>query len=318
MKTYNTTTHMPTMEHSKMPKSFDWSTLNAIRQQGGITECSVVYYALPLGCDVNKTPPDEWQCKMTVCTNGYPQTLIVQANGNTKDQTLIVQANGNTKDQAKFEASYEMIDRLRAEERSLPFLAGCKAWQEGRHHGGAHRWVVGDEYPHDEDRTREFKANQMDGKIGWKELTAKNVSAFLNSEGGSLFFGINDDGIITGVAADRAKRDKVRLDFDNMMKAFQPVVAPQLYSFEMHLAHNPADPDKEMYVVQIRVHPGAQTDVYFTGGSSSQAFRRHDGSTYAMDATLIKERHTKSLRDENERLRSAIGDMMAIGNGISK
>jgi len=297
----NNTTHMPTMEPSKMTKSFDWSTLHELSQQGVITKFTTVYCALPLGCDVEKTPPDAWQCTVTVCANGF---------------ILIETANGDTKAQARSEASYELIDRLRAEEGTLPCLAECKAWQKGRHHGGAPRWVVGDEYPHDEDRTREFKENRMDSKL-WKELTAKNVSAFLNSEGGSLFFGINDDGIITGVAADRAKRDKVKLEFDCMMQAFQPSVDPRLYSFEMHLAHNPADPDKEMCVVQIRVHPGAQTDVYFTGGSSSQAFVRRDGSTHAMDATLIKECHTKRLREENGRLRRAIAGMMAIGNDVS-
>jgi len=287
------------MQHSKVPKSFDWNILHQMRQQGVITQVTDMYCALAF--DRDKALPEAWQCTITVQVDAQVEPLTETASGDTKDQ-------------AKYEASYRMIDNLRAKEKTLAVLAECKAWKEGRDHGGAHRWVVGDEYPHDEDRIREFKVNQMDNN-SWKDLTSKNVSAFLNSEGGSLFFGINDDGIITGIEADRAKRDKVKLHFDSIIKAFQPAVDPKFYKFVPHPAHAPEDPEKEMCVVEIQVHSGAEDDIYFTGGSSSQAFIRRDGSTHVMDAVLIKDCHTRRLHKENARLRDAISRMTMIGNG---
>lgn len=55
----------------------------------------------------------------------------------------------------------------------------------------------------------------------------KSVSAFANTDGGSLFYGVNDDGVIVGLENPQADADfisemiKARLDPDRKYNLFQ-------------------------------------------------------------------------------------------------
>ena len=54
-------------------------------------------------------------------------------------------------------------------------------------------FVAGAKYPGNEDRNCEFKQRTF-VLTGLRHLVRRNICAFLNSEGGSLLFGIGDDG----------------------------------------------------------------------------------------------------------------------------
>jgi predicted HTH transcriptional regulator len=60
-------------------------------------------------------------------------------------------------------------------------------------------------YPQDESRTTEFKSltasRQPLARI--IDLTEKYMNAFLNAEGGTIHFGIEDDGMIVGLSLNR-------------------------------------------------------------------------------------------------------------------
>jgi predicted HTH transcriptional regulator len=43
------------------------------------------------------------------------------------------------------------------------------------------------------------------------------VNAFLNSDGGTLYFGIDDDGRVLGVPLNRKQRDHLRLRIDTIV-----------------------------------------------------------------------------------------------------
>src|SRR3989338_5055541 len=59
-------------------------------------------------------------------------------------------------------------------------------------------WTYLSRYPHDESRRFEFKHYLWNTQT-IRNAAVKNVCAFLNSEGGTLFFGIRDDGTILGL-----------------------------------------------------------------------------------------------------------------------
>ena len=75
-----------------------------------------------------------------------------------------------------------------------------------------------------ESSTLEFKStmrkNLKTGKTG-KEIELawlKGVTAFMNSDGGILLIGVNDDGLALGIAADEFENeDKCRLHFKNLI-----------------------------------------------------------------------------------------------------
>ena len=52
----------------------------------------------------------------------------------------------------------------------------------------------------------------------------KTINAFLNHQGGRMFFGITDSGYVKGVKADRAMRDRIRRGIDSIINAMRPQV----------------------------------------------------------------------------------------------
>lgn len=46
------------------------------------------------------------------------------------------------------------------------------------------------------------------------------MNAFLNASGGTIYFGIEDDGIVSGLLLDRGARDDLRLRLDAGVTSF--------------------------------------------------------------------------------------------------
>ena len=109
--------------------------------------------------------------------------------------------------------------------------------------------------PVGESKTLEFKETfAMDIKSGNKEkyletAALKTVAAFLNSDGGDLLVGVDDDGNVTGVNNELEKfykkEDKYLLSFKNQVKskigeAFYPLVDYQLVNIALKKKQNHA------------------------------------------------------------------------------
>lgn len=95
-----------------------------------------------------------------------------------------------------------------------------------------------------------FKTNK--GGIGVKEIIAKTICAFLNSRGGFLFIGIDDDGKAQGLEKDftlsegKKAKDFFQLEFDQTIQHFlgfatRTNISGQFITFE----------GKEIYVVVV-------------------------------------------------------------------
>jgi len=70
--------------------------------------------------------------------------------------------------------------------------------------------------------------------------TKVHANAFLNSDGGTLCFGISDRGNVCGIPLDAASRDKIRVGIDITLKRFYPQVDPLLYSVYFRLVRQSA------------------------------------------------------------------------------
>ncbi|VDI09288.1 Hypothetical predicted protein [Mytilus galloprovincialis] len=84
-----------------------------------------------------------------------------------------------------------------------------------------------------ESRNREFKRGG--GNYAYEHLkkdVGVYVCAFLNSEEeGTLFIGVNDDGIVEGIKCEHWKEDKIRRDFiDSAIKTIKPDMFPKNYT----------------------------------------------------------------------------------------
>lgn len=138
----------------------------------------------------------------------------------------------------------------------------------------------------EEDREHEFKSLQK-AKDPVKTIAEyyaeKYINAFLNTNGGVIFFGIADDGKVQGVELDRRQRDHLRTKISKIINAFQPSVEPELYKLDFV---DVAGKDS-LYVVEVHVTKGT-ANLYMTG--SQNFYLRRDGSNFLMPFDMIRTR----------------------------
>ena len=89
----------------------------------------------------------------------------------------------------------------------------------------------------------------------------KSVSAFANTDGGSLFYGVNDDGMIVGLENPQADADFI----SEMIKArLDPVPEVQLIPIE-HEGHT---------LLEVKVKAGMLTPYYYYQDGTRTAYTR--------------------------------------------
>ena len=105
-----------------------------------------------------------------------------------------------------------------------------------------------------EDRHNEFKMFKNKDPKAISLLVLEYISAFLNSEGGNIYLGINDDSIVQGLEASQKWLDQLMLAIDQDGKTkLNPPLIPQKYRIRILPVHN-----KRSYwlnVVEITVYP---------------------------------------------------------------
>ncbi|XP_069751252.1 schlafen-like protein 1 isoform X2 [Narcine bancroftii] len=131
-----------------------------------------------------------------------------------------------------------------------------------------------------ETRNVEFKR----GGGEYLNVTLKNhvrryVCAFLNSEGGSLFVGVNDDGTVCGVECNHKDEDRVRLLIDSILKGFKPPLFPNSYSITFLPVIRDGDTGMFLKVMRLTVHaPSKEGEVLLYETDQGEVYIRRDGS----------------------------------------
>ena len=96
-----------------------------------------------------------------------------------------------------------------------------------------------------------------------KEVKAwlKSVSVFVNTDGGSLFYGVNDDGVIVGLNNPQADADFI----SEMIKTrLDPALEVQLSSIE-HEGH---------ILIEVKIKAGMLTSYYYYQEGTRTAYTR--------------------------------------------
>lgn len=122
-------------------------------------------------------------------------------------------------------------------------------------------FIKGELLQYEEDDRVEFKgiqtsANPPDAIVRY---ASKYVPAFLNSEGGTLLFGVTDDGRVAGIPLKRAQRDTVRLGIDNLAVVPDP---SHLVKLRFLPVLGGGSGDSELYVVELEIRPGDPHVIY--------------------------------------------------------
>jgi ankyrin repeat protein len=148
-----------------------------------------------------------------------------------------------------------------------------------------------------------------------KDKVATYINAFLNSSGGVLIFGANDDGVIERVPVsgkndksemnlvDRVKlaryaKDDIRKLVDGKARGMDPIVDDDLVTTQFVPIRRQGDEssisddhtrdaEEEIYcAIEVHVKAGRRS-VYFMDRNSFDAYERRDGSTFIMEKTTI-------------------------------
>ncbi|MDA2261061.1 type II toxin-antitoxin system PemK/MazF family toxin [Bacillus cereus group sp. Bc200] len=102
-----------------------------------------------------------------------------------------------------------------------------------------------------------------------KDKIMEYVISFLNSNGGSLFFGIDNSGIVKGVNLSYEERDELALDINNSINnRVLPKISPAYYTITWHsVKSKDKNTIDNLYVLEIEIkRPFDPLAIYFDRG----------------------------------------------------
>jgi len=152
---------------------------------------------------------------------------------------------------------------------------------------------IGAVLPIEETRSYEFKEVKGQNPVGSIKSTADQYAvAFLNSEGGRIFWGVRDsDHKIVGVRLSLRDCDEVRRVVTEKLTAIQPQVAPTDYRIDIHKLYQRGRVVPDCRLVEITVPRSRTRDLYFTG--SNEAWVKTDGGKKRLSGPEIQQEVVK-------------------------
>jgi CheY-like chemotaxis protein len=99
------------------------------------------------------------------------------------------------------------------------------------------------------------------------------VVAFLNAQGGSIYWGIRDlDRVVVGVPLTFSQRDELRKMVMGKLTQIQPAIAPTAYQMHLHTIYRNAQIQEsiaDVSIVEVVAPRVDGDDLYFTGGNEA-------------------------------------------------
>ncbi|KAM4699014.1 schlafen-like protein 1 isoform 1-T2 [Discoglossus pictus] len=158
----------------------------------------------------------------------------------------------------------------------------------------------------------EFKKGGADYiHITLKDHVRKHMCAFLNSEGGSLYVGVQDSGTVVGMQLTEKDEENIRLMVDTVMNSFKPPVPPELYTLDFLPVIKPGISGMYLKVIRLTVRTPAEvgeTSLYET--DDGEVFLRRDGSSDGpLTATDVQEWWKKKWYADIDQLRDVVEEL---------
>ncbi|XP_024064861.1 schlafen-like protein 1 [Terrapene carolina triunguis] len=211
-------------------------------------------------------------------------------------------------------------------ERPAAFLSGTRSDS-----AIVRREIVGQErlfygaFMGSETRNVEFKRGGGEYlSVTLKHHVRKYVCAFLNSEGGSLFVGVEDSGFVHGVMCGHKEEDRIRLLIDSILKGFKPQVFPDAYTLTFIPVVKAEDTGIFLKVIRLSVHlPRQQGELLLYETDQGEVYLRRDGSIQGpLSGSAIQEwcrqKWTGEVRKLEERIESLMKEKESLQQQINQ
>lgn len=165
------------------------------------------------------------------------------------------------------------------------------------------RFVLNQPVEFEETLHHEFKEVKGTNPVDTiKNVTDEYVVAFLNSKGGSIYWGIRDsDRVAVGVVLNSKQRDEVRRVVTQKLTQIQPSITPTAYKIILHRLYSDekgSDPIPNLYIVEVVVPPVYTNTLYFTG--SNVAFVKTDAGKKKLTGPELHDEIQRRLRERTQ------------------
>ena len=163
------------------------------------------------------------------------------------------------------------------------------------------RFVQNQPVPLEETRLYEFKEVKGKNPAGSITNTSDEYAvAFLNCEGGRIFWGVRDgDRITVGVTLDERRRDEVRRKVSEKLGSIRPPISVEDWQLELHQVHDlQREIIEDLWVVELLVPPPQKRNVFYT--NSGELFVKTDGGIRRLLGPEITEFIHRHFQNESE------------------
>ena len=124
--------------------------------------------------------------------------------------------------------------------------------------------------------------------------------AFLNSEGGRIFWGIRDsDGIAVGVLLDERQRDNVRRKVSEKLWGIHPPISDEDWDLEFHNVYDlQGNTTEDLWVVELVISPQQGKKVFYT--NSGELFVKTEGGKQRLLGPQVTEFILSRFQNDTE------------------
>ena len=163
------------------------------------------------------------------------------------------------------------------------------------------RFIQGAPVPFEETIFYEFKEIRSRNPASRiEEVSDEYAVAFLNRQGGRIFWGIRDsDRITIGVKIDERARDDIRVKVSNKLGTIQPPISPEHWQLEFHNVYDlQGETVEDLWVIELVVPPPQERGVFYTG--SGKLFVKDNGVKRELRGPAITEFIRERFQNDTE------------------
>lgn len=177
-------------------------------------------------------------------------------------------------------------------------------------------FIIGQPAPFEEGRNCEFKEVRPD-QNPIKEIVDDigiYAVAYLNDKGGRIYWGIRNNGTVSGVNLSTDQRDQLRQAITNKLNTIQPAIAPTMYEVALHpiyAASGRSDSVPDCCVVEVIIPASATGDMYLT--AAGEAYVKTDSGKMRLNPFQLKDEIERRVR-----LRKPLAWLNASGGSESQ
>ncbi|GIU23331.1 hypothetical protein TUM4637_06260 [Shewanella hafniensis] len=157
-----------------------------------------------------------------------------------------------------------------------------------------YEFIEGQKVSFEEDLCHEFK--EVKGNNPTKSiqnLVDEYVLAFLNSSGGSIFWGITDQAIVKSINLNTEQKDDIRKSINSKIIAIEPAIDPTQIELVFHHVKN----KDSCYVLEVKVPQSNSVGLYFN--TSGNTWVRINGCKQKLQGVALQEYILKRVQVGN-------------------